>query len=122
MLAEEAKKAASNAGVSLRTLERARVKLKAASIREGFGPGAHYYWELPKDSSLIDAIRRLDEAEIANRPPLTAGGETQASDVVNEPRQDVSQPDGEGANNAFPIGLPAPPRMPVLGESLSQAG
>lgn len=45
--AQEAKRAAREAGFSERTVERARAKLRVTSERDGFGKGAKYVWELP---------------------------------------------------------------------------
>lgn len=45
--ARKVKALARDAGVSDRTLDRAREAIGAVTRREGFGPGASYLWELP---------------------------------------------------------------------------
>jgi len=49
LLIEEA---AAKAGISLRTLKRAKRALGVASKRDGFGPGGLWYWTLPEDDTI----------------------------------------------------------------------
>jgi hypothetical protein len=45
--ATEIKAAARQAGIAERTLDRARLRIGATTRREGFGPGATWFWSLP---------------------------------------------------------------------------
>jgi len=49
--ANEVRKTAGKAGVSLRTLERAKAEQKVVSKRQGFGPGSKVFWKLPDPES-----------------------------------------------------------------------
>jgi len=49
--ANEVRKVAEEADVSLRTLERAKAELKVISKRQGFGPRSSVFWELPEPDS-----------------------------------------------------------------------
>ncbi|HEV8276807.1 MAG TPA: AAA family ATPase [Streptosporangiaceae bacterium] len=53
--AKQAKTQARDAGISERTLARARVAIGAVTKREGFGPGAYYLWALPDSMRAMDA-------------------------------------------------------------------
>jgi hypothetical protein len=44
---------AKRAGITERTLSRAKQKLGVESRRDGFGPGAKYYLSLPRDGSML---------------------------------------------------------------------
>ena len=46
--AKQVKNQASDAGLAWRTVTRAKARLNIRSVREGFGPGAEFYWELPE--------------------------------------------------------------------------
>jgi hypothetical protein len=45
---------AKNAGISERTLKRAKQRLGVVSKRDGFGPGAKYYLSLPGKQPMLD--------------------------------------------------------------------
>ena len=63
VLAKEAKQIASAAGISERTLRRAKEVLKVASRRSGFGRGSVFFWVLPKEHQPVAELmgRDLDE-------------------------------------------------------------
>ena len=46
---KDIEKAAQNAGLSKRTLDRAKCKLKVVASREGFGTSGKWFWSLPKE-------------------------------------------------------------------------
>jgi AAA domain len=52
VLARQVKAKAREAGVSERTLDRARVAIGAITKREGFGPGSQFFWALPEEAIL----------------------------------------------------------------------
>ena len=47
MAAKDAETAARNAGVSSKSLRSAKAALRVVTRREGFGPGAIWFWGLP---------------------------------------------------------------------------
>jgi hypothetical protein len=51
-------RAGREAGIAPRTLERAKTALHVRAHREGFGPGAVYYWELPAHAPPSETILR----------------------------------------------------------------
>jgi hypothetical protein len=46
MSAAEIRKAAANAGLSMKTLRRAALAIGIVIAREGFGPGGRWTWQL----------------------------------------------------------------------------
>jgi hypothetical protein len=65
--AREALRAAADAGVARRTLERALSELKIERRKDGFGPGSSWLWALPEDRSTLRAVIERDEAERLRR-------------------------------------------------------
>ncbi len=67
--AAEVKQAAKDAGIAVRTLERARKQANVLSLHEGFGPGSAYYWHLAgehvRQETAMDAMD-------ANNPGLAS--------------------------------------------------
>ncbi len=59
--ARQAKAQARDAGISERTLARAREAIGAVTKREGFGPGAFYVWALPDPMRAMGAARAKEE-------------------------------------------------------------
>ena len=68
VLAADAKKLALQAGLSDRTLRRAKKELGVKSRRQGFGPGSQFFWGLPEDSEVIQQFRQRDPEDSAERP------------------------------------------------------
>ena len=63
VLAKEAKTLGADAGITPRTLRRAKESLGVVSQRRGFGPRSRFFWMLPEESELVD---RLKENELDN--------------------------------------------------------
>ena len=65
---------ARKAGVSVRTLRRAKQLLQVQSKRHGFGKDSRFYWVLPKQSDLMQHLRKAELDELADalfdEPPM----------------------------------------------------
>jgi hypothetical protein len=62
VLAQAARAKAHRAGISGKTLDRAKAELKVRSLRHGFGPGSMFYWELPETND--PAVSALWDSEM----------------------------------------------------------
>jgi hypothetical protein len=67
LLAVEVKSAAKDAGISDRTLRRAKELLQVASLRKGFGPESRFYWKLPPQNEMVKTLRQSDLHELVDR-------------------------------------------------------
>jgi len=65
--ANEAKKLGGQAGISSRTLRRAKESLGVASKRKGFGRGSQFYWELPEQNELVTRLKDEDVDDLLDR-------------------------------------------------------
>ena len=65
--ASEAKALATQAGVSARTLRRAKEVLNVESKRRGFGKGSRFFWLLPKKHEIVARLRKRDLDELEDR-------------------------------------------------------
>jgi hypothetical protein len=63
----EIKKLAKAAGVTERTLRRAKEDLKVKSVRSGFGAEGVYRWELPPQSEAVRAKRTMGQRQFLNK-------------------------------------------------------
>jgi len=61
--ASEAFKLAAQAGVTRRTLCRAKKALRVVSHKQGSGPGSQWRWALPDDQALLRPYRERERAE-----------------------------------------------------------
>jgi hypothetical protein len=66
VLAVKTIKLARRAGVSVRTLRRAKSILKVKSRKTGNGPKAHWYWMLPDDECVLRRLRTLDRDDLVD--------------------------------------------------------
>ncbi|REJ88268.1 MAG: hypothetical protein DWQ35_20015 [Planctomycetota bacterium] len=81
--AHEVQRLVLGAGVSYRTLRRAKQLLLVKSKRVGFGKDSRFYWALPERSELVRHLRQRDLDEIADAlfhqgpesPPETSGSD-----------------------------------------------
>jgi hypothetical protein len=62
----EAKKLAREAGITDRTLRRAKELLRVTSKREGFGPGSRFRWVLPQQHEMVARLRNQDLDALAD--------------------------------------------------------
>jgi hypothetical protein len=88
--AREAKRAAAEAGIAARTLDHARKRIGVKTRREGYGPGATWWWDAPIDAKNgIDARDQIpgNNAESGDngRPCHSCGTSTLFSDDDGRP-------------------------------------
>jgi hypothetical protein len=86
--ANEVLQKAGKAGVSRRTLQRAKVLLRVRSRKSGNGPGSSWSWELPTDPALLQAMKEMDIDDLAGRfiTPPTARPRRKTSRRAAAPR------------------------------------
>jgi hypothetical protein len=75
--AKDMQRAARDAGIALRTLDRAKRRLRVSPRRQGFGSGAHWTWELPNPKNATDEERQPadDDWRTSHEAPIHAESE-----------------------------------------------
>lgn len=90
MPATELKRAAANAGISWRTVERAKKALGVESVRHGFGADGTWRWELP-DKGRQDAWRSKGASEAADKgDDQEIQGDSESAEPIDRPRDGVT--------------------------------
>jgi hypothetical protein len=96
--ANEVIRLAKSAGVTERTLKRAKRDLGVRSFKEGSGPGSRWLWELPVDEELLQPFKARDIDDLMERL-IYGGGDppSSTSDRERRPgRRDQHQHEDEG--------------------------
>jgi hypothetical protein len=94
--AKECLKFASEAGVSERTLKRAKKQMGIPSWKEGHGKDCRWLWELPNNAQLLQRFKEKDIAQLVER--LVHGNVARTQSLAGKRQQDV-QPDDHGDND-----------------------
>jgi hypothetical protein len=81
LAAGNVKRTAATAGVSERTLHRARQALGVTTRRQGFGQGAYYVWSMPADppAPMAQGTHGMDAMDAACQGVVESGGHEQLS-------------------------------------------
>src|SRR5262245_37841009 len=93
--AEEVQQAARKAGITPKPLRSAREALKVKSRREGFGPGAVWYWSLPGGGPLMPSppIDAQSPSRASMDPEgINGGGESASSSPNADPSATLHLP------------------------------
>ena len=107
LLAIEAKKLANAAGITDRTLRRAKEVLQVGSRRKGFGRGSQFRWILPKQHEIVARLREHDLDMLCDKLFHGDTGENQFPDdpedssdrKKNRKREDKPSDDDPGSSS-----------------------
>lgn len=111
VLASVAKSAAAEAGISDRTLRRAKALLRVNSQRKGFGPGSRFFWEMPPKSEIVQRLRERDLDALAdclfNGDGLSLKSsspqpESHTDEKAEPPGKATDDEDGNGSSSVEP--------------------
>jgi hypothetical protein len=92
---------AKTAGVSERTLKRAKRDLGVSSWKRGSGPGSRWFWELPQDDKLLRRFKDkdldclLNELIYGGSAPTPPKGKTKCDDDTHRDDDHPGDEDGE---------------------------